>query len=203
MPGADFFARLGLFVDTKLVHPEACVRLRAEMRSAPGKAATVIERRGPADAVDEETRRTKSAKVSESAISLVEERLLAIKPQLESHFGVALSRWQPPQFLVYRRGDFFRPHPDISEDPDAPQFAKERRVSIVIFLNDESPKPKPECYCGGSLTFYGLFDDPRAKGLGLPLVGQAGLLIAFRPEILHEVTEVTDGERYTIVSWFV
>jgi len=203
MPRADFFARLGLFVDTQFLDPEACVRLRGEMRSASGRPATVVEKQGPADAVDEETRRTKSAKVSESALSLVEERLLTIKPKLASHFGVTLRGWQPPQFLVYRRGDFFRTHPDISNDPGAPQFVKDRRVSIVMFLNDESPEPKSDCYSGGSLTFYGLLKDPRSTNIGLPLVGQAGLLVAFRPEVLHEVTEVTDGERYTIVSWFV
>jgi SM-20-related protein len=33
-------------------------------------------------------------------------------------------------------------------------------------------------------------------------VPEAGLLIAFRSEMLHEVEPVTSGERVTIVSWY-
>jgi predicted 2-oxoglutarate/Fe(II)-dependent dioxygenase YbiX len=57
-------------------------------------------------------------------------------------------------------------------------------------------------YTGGSLTFYGLFDG-KGKNIGFPLIGQAGLLVAFRSVILHGVTSVTSGERFTVVSWFV
>ncbi|MCA1578026.1 MAG: 2OG-Fe(II) oxygenase [Acidobacteria bacterium] len=33
-------------------------------------------------------------------------------------------------------------------------------------------------------------------------VGERGTLIAFRAETTHEVTPVTHGERYSMVSWF-
>jgi predicted 2-oxoglutarate/Fe(II)-dependent dioxygenase YbiX len=29
------------------------------------------------------------------------------------------------------------------------------------------------------------------------------MLLAFRPELPHEVTPVTHGERFTIVSWYL
>jgi SM-20-related protein len=32
--------------------------------------------------------------------------------------------------------------------------------------------------------------------------GETGALIAFPSEMLHEVTPITRGERFTIVSWF-
>jgi len=35
---------------------------------------------------------------------------------------------------------------------------------------------------------------------GLP--GETGLLVAFAAETLHEVSPVTSGERFTIISWF-
>jgi SM-20-related protein len=34
------------------------------------------------------------------------------------------------------------------------------------------------------------------------LIGEPGLLVAFRSDVLHEVEAVTHGERYSIVSWF-
>jgi predicted 2-oxoglutarate/Fe(II)-dependent dioxygenase YbiX len=34
------------------------------------------------------------------------------------------------------------------------------------------------------------------------MVGEPGMLIAFRAETTHEITPVTHGERYSIVSWY-
>jgi SM-20-related protein len=45
-------------------------------------------------------------------------------------------------------------------------------------------------------------DDERARSVGFPLIGEAGLLLAFRPNLVHEVTPVTHGERCTVVTWF-
>ena len=55
---------------------------------------------------------------------------------------------------------------------------------------------------GGSLTFYGLMKAPGMEKAGMPLAPEAGLLVAFRSDIMHEVNPVTRGERYTLVSWF-
>jgi SM-20-related protein len=79
---------------------------------------------------------------------------------------------------------------------------RERQVSAVIFLNSAAEARGPESYSGGALTFYGLIDGPCWRGYGFPLVGEQGLLIAFRSDVLHEVTVVTRGERYSIVTWF-
>ena len=104
--------------------------------------------------------------------------------------------------MIYREGDFFLPHEDSGHEPDDVEEVKERQVSAVLFLNAESEVPGPDIYGGGSLSFYGLIDDPRMKGRGIPLIGEPGLLVAFRPELVHEVTPVTHGERYTVVTWF-
>jgi SM-20-related protein len=47
-----------------------------------------------------------------------------------------------------------------------------------------------------------LVRDPRWQSVGFGVEGEEGLLIAFRSDLLHEVTPVTHGERYTLVSWF-
>jgi SM-20-related protein len=202
MPNANFFTRFGLFVNEGFLDPELCSRIRSEMRSTPGKPATVAEDKDLDNAVDESARKTKSAEVSAPTLSYVKERMLALRPMLEKHFNVTLSGCQEPQFLVYREGDFFRRHADNSAEPDAPEFVKERQVSAVVFLNSEAENSGENSYRGGSLTFYGLMDEPQGKSIGFPLVGEAGLLVAFSPELVHEVTPVTHGERYTVVTWF-
>lgn len=202
MPTADMLARLGLFVVRGFFDAETTASLLAEARSASRRPATVGVTGGSAYVVDETVRRTKWAEVSAEASSLVEGRLLGLKPDLERHFGSSLVDCQVPQFLVYRPGDFFQVHRDSRRDPDAAERSRERKVAVVAFLNGESDEPREDTYGGGSLTFYGLIGDARTDKLGLPLIGEPGLLIGFRPDVLHEVTAVTHGERYTIVSWF-
>ena len=171
------------------------------MRAATGAPATVANGR-EGDAVDETYRRTKQAKVSPTAATRIGEELLEAVPRLANHFERGLVGMQAPQFLLYREGDFFRPHEDDSKKPDAPDFVRQRSVSAVVFLNGATPG-EPAGYSGGSLTFFGLMDDsPSGESVGLPLVGETGLLIAFPSHLVHSVSPVTSGERYTVVSWF-
>jgi SM-20-related protein len=205
MPNANFFVRLGLFAIPGFLEPELCLRLRNEMASSELRQATVRDKeRRDVYGVDESTRRTRSANVGASTASLVEERLLAIKDRLAEHFTVQLTGIQNLQFLIYRQGDFFRRHVDRTPDQeDDAGFMKERRVSGVIFVNGQAGEDQADGFDGGALTFYGLLDDDRGVGLGLPLSAEPGLLIAFPPSVVHEVTPVTSGERYTVVTWFV
>ena len=200
MLDADFFRRFGLFVDKGFLEPDLCSRLRSEVQSSRRFAATV--RASGADyGVDERRRNTAWADISSEANDLVEDRLAAIKRRLEKHYSVALAGFQPLQFLVYEEGDFFRAHRDSSHDDEAPEFSKSRRISCVIFLNGAGTEE--DGYGGGALTFYGLLDDGQSDPIGLPLRGEEGLLVAFGSETMHEVTPVTRGERYTVVTWFV
>ena len=198
---AEFFARFGLYAERELLSPEVCSNLRDEMRAASGAPATVADEQGD-DAVDETYRRTKQAKVSATTAARIGEELLKAVPGLAKHFERRLVGMQAPQFLLYREGDFFRPHPDDSENPEAPDFVRQRSVSAVVFLNGATPG-EPTGYSGGSLTFYGLMDDSvSGESVGLPLAGETGLLIAFPSHLVHSVSPVTAGERYTLVTWF-
>jgi len=73
-----------------------------------------------------------------------------------------------------------------------------RRVSAVIFVTPKSEQPAEGAYGGGELVFHG----PWPANERLSADAQPGTLVAFRAETTHEVTPVTHGERYTIVSWF-
>ena len=123
-------------------------------------------------------------------------------PDVSEHLQVEVSGVQNPQFLIYREGDFFRRHRDSNPDPEAAKFARERQVSAVVFLNGESSEATTDSYEGGALTLYGLMDNGQGGSIGLPVTGETGSLIAFPSDLLHEVTPVSRGERYTVVSWF-
>ena len=171
-----------------------------EMRAATAAPATVADEDG--ETVVETSRRTKQAQVSATAAAPIETGLLDALPRLATHFGRRLGGMQAPQFLVYREGDFFRPHHDDSEETEAPDFVRQRSVSAVVFLNGDGPGD-PAGYSGGSLTFFGLMDDSLSReSVGLPVAGETGLLIAFPAHVVHSVSPVTAGERYTVVSWF-
>jgi predicted 2-oxoglutarate/Fe(II)-dependent dioxygenase YbiX len=67
----------------------------------------------------------------------------------------------------------------------------------VLFLSNESETPQAGAHCGGSLVFTDLSSGSKSR-----VVGEPGMLIAFRAETTHEITPVTHGERYSIVSWY-
>ena len=68
-----------------------------------------------------------------------------------------------------------------------------RRISVVLFLSE------PESYGGGALLFHGRYPDFDTRH---EVAAAPGTLVAFRSETTHEVTPVTRGERFTIVSWW-
>jgi predicted 2-oxoglutarate/Fe(II)-dependent dioxygenase YbiX len=198
---AEFFTRFGLYAEREFLSPDVCASLRDEMRTATGAPATVAEGQ-EGHAVVETYRRTKKTDVSPATSARIGAQLLGAVPGLAKHFGRELVGMQKPQFLLYRVGDFFRPHEDDSGEPDAPDFVRQRSVSAVVFLNGATTR-EPAGYSGGSLTFYGLMDEASGdQSVGLPLAGETGLLIAFPSHLLHSVSPVTAGERYTLVSWF-
>ncbi len=206
MPKAEFFTRLGLFGVKGVFTTDFCAHVRAEMSAASKVPATILQQQD-ATVLNQQVRKTSCALVSEATLNQVESQLRSLKPDLEQHFHRSLAQLQTPQFLSYQVGDFYHPHTDRCDDSHVPEFLRLRQVSVVVFLNDtlrtDTAEPQPDRYSGGALTFYGLITDPAWKNYGFELVGEAGLLIAFPSEVMHEVRPVTGGDRYTIASWFL
>lgn len=201
MARADFLARLGIFVSRGFLDASQCAMLRREIRSAGGAPAPI--RRGAEAVVDEEVRRVRRSEVSQAARSLVVDRFRGLIPVLGRHFRVQLRRVEQPSFLRYGPGDFYVPHRDSVSDPEAPAEMQARQVSVVVFLNAHGEEESDgESYGGGALTFAGLLDAPRLGTIAIPLEPEAGLLVAFRSDVLHSVEPVTWGERYSVVGWF-
>lgn len=187
-----------LLVVKEFLDPLTCRQILAEMNSAEGAAATIYGR-GAAGSVDQGVRQTLRLRPSVATVQFVTDRLLQFKPAAEKYFDVALNECEDPQFLRYREGDFFVAHQDGNTGLLRLE-SESRRVSTVIFLSRETDSPQPDAYCGGSLVFTDI--RPGSSEPKFHFVGEPGTLIAFRAETTHEVTPVTLGERYSIVSWF-
>lgn len=201
MPNVDFFNRLGVFAIKEFLDLDLCHILQSAMCVSPSAGSAPVTAEG-IESVDEAIRRTKLIRVSDDIINLIMDRLKAVKPQIEEHFQITLDDCENPQFLAYKKGDFFKLHTDRSTSSSAQKYAQQRRVSVVIFLNGKSSQSQEAIYTGGLLILYGLIQQKNWEKYGFNLQGEPGLLIAFASEVYHEVTPVTQGVRYTIVSWF-
>lgn len=142
-----------------------------------------------------------SAETEKRAIQLFE----PFAAVLTQHFGKTYTRHERPQFLKYQPGDHFRAHRDRSQA----DIYNQRALSLILFLNDHQTQPG---FSGGRLSF--LLQHPDAgqtaqsvqvsqsrRLQGVPIPPQQGMLVAFDPDLLHEVSPVTAGERYTLVTW--
>jgi SM-20-related protein len=200
MPALGFFQELGLFFVPAFLDPEASVELCREMATAPVEKALITGPSGE-DRLDEDSRKVESTVLPKSMRSPLKQRLCALLPELEKHFGVELVGCESPQYLIYHRGDFFKPHTD-GGGSQIRDGIRRRRVSAVIFLNRESEEPAEETYGQGQLTFYSLLEGPQWERCVFPLHAEPGLLVAFPSDKLHEVTPVSHGKRFTVVTWF-
>jgi SM-20-related protein len=200
MPSPEFFRKLGLVVLSDFMDTCACAQLRAEMREGSFEKGTVVRSMDDESVVDESIRRVSCAQVPQPRKVLVRSRLEQLRPEMEKYFQVQLTGYDGPHFLVYGPQAFYRRHQDAS--PGSPREILQRQVSVVIFLNAAAQEPAEGAYGGGSLTFYGLLQGPNWEKCPLPLDASPGLLVAFRPSVLHEVKPVTFGLRFTIVAWY-
>ena len=198
MANENFAPWPDLFFDTRFLEPDACREIVAEMKASPADAATVYGRT-TSGVVEQNVRQTLRIRPSTSTIDFVTQRFLACRQTLEKRFAITVSTLEDPQFLHYREGDFFVAHQDgntgmLRLDTEL------RRISLVLFLSRETQTPEPDAHCGGSFLFSS-FRPGEADG-HFHAIGRPGTLLAFRSEMTHEVTPVTHGERYSIVSWF-
>lgn len=184
-----------LLIINEFLDAGTCRAIVDEMRRSPVTSASTY---GKGDAtVDERVRRTSRVSPSAEKARYVMGRLEGRRHSLERHFAVELGDCEEPQFLRYREGDFFVAHQDGNTGLINLESDRTRRVSVSIFLNQQSATEEEGDYCGGSLVFT----DWRV-GARREVLGEAGTLVAFRSETTHEVTPVTRGERYAIVSWY-
>ena len=185
---------IDLFTIEDFLDPRMRDEVLAELRAAASAPSATLS-----GGVQSAVRRSTRVEVTEATRERVRQRLMEHKGALEAHFGVPLSECEAPQFLRYREGDFFVPHQD-GNTPMVYDDSRFRRVSAVVFVTPRTEEPAPGAYGGGELVFHGHY--LTAPGLRVSAPATPGTLVAFRAETTHEVTPVTHGERFTIVTWF-
>lgn len=106
---------------------------------------------------------------------------------LKSIYNSTILKIEPPQFLRYDVSDHYDKHNDSESYINGKlKRVVERDISIILYLNDD--------YEGGQIEF---------TELQLTIKPKAGMLLAFPSylEFEHKVHPVTNGTRYSIVSW--
>ena len=198
MPPVQTFTAFGLLVRDAFLSPDECRELASAMRRDPGQQATIFGDTAAGE-IERDIRRALEVSVTGEQQAMLAARLEALRPELESHFKTPLAVAEEPSFVRYPQGAFYRAHRDSRKTPDAAD-AHRRAVSVVIFVN--GPRDV-DGFSGGHLRFYGLMGDGPLADVGIDAEPAGGALIAFRSDVLHEVTTVEDGERLSVVTWFV
>jgi predicted 2-oxoglutarate/Fe(II)-dependent dioxygenase YbiX len=199
MANHEFLRQLGLFTVPGFLTEEECARWREVADVAPGSAARVY---AEGDArLDEAKRKSLNVPVPDTDREDIEEKIKALRVDIGRHFGEKLGGLDQIRCLVYGPGDFFALHADSAPvDEGKFSYLGKRSISVAIFLNE--PKHPTAPYEGGDLSFYGLLDVPNKAQFGFPVDAETGLLVSFPAELPHEVSEITQGKRYSMVVWF-
>ncbi|WP_435105130.1 2OG-Fe(II) oxygenase [Arhodomonas sp. AD133] len=195
----------GIFAWRDVLTPEASRRLCCRMKRAGGDAARV--NRGGTPVVDPAYRRTRVVSMDEHARRHALDVLEGMASELSRYAGEPLGPCQPPIFLAYSPGDYFRPHCDNADDPRQPLHVRSRRLTVVLFLNGPRPRGSGQCrgdegFSGGELVLYCTMPEPSWEDFYTVVHARPGTLVAFPADTFHEVTPLTAGRRYSIVTWF-
>lgn len=140
------------------------------------------------------------AQLAERTEIRVQDRLWGVMPELERRFGCEVSHLSGVTALIYGRGDHFAAHSDGGLD-DAPPEVRRRRISLVVALNDGA-SDQPD-FTGGELQLYPQAAPGSEADLdrAVRMISSPGLLIAFSSPMMHRVTAVTAGRRYSLALW--
>jgi len=176
-----------------------CRQLIQEAQASGSDPATVYGQNDVGQ-VNDRVRKACRLKMPATTTEFVRQRLIEHKKTIEDRFSVSLNNCEEPQFLRYDVGGFFVAHQDGNTGLIRLTSDAERKVSISLLLNSQSENEVSGTYNGGSLKFSDYRAEPQYSEFHLPI--EAGTLVAFRSELTHEVTPITHGERYSIVSWY-
>lgn len=192
----ELLRKLGVYVDQKFLTDHLCEAICAEIDNATKSATPVYSEDSKSNSMNIALRKSYYADVPEHYQKILEQKIKALQPVIESHFAEKYHSeiFEHPKFVLYEKDHYFAPHRDSQ---------LHRKINMTIYLNDEKTENLTAGYSGGQLILYELFANPKLTKKGIALTGSKGMLVAYPAEIPHEVTPVVDGKRYAVVSRFL
>lgn len=117
--------------------------------------------------------------------------IFQLRSTLKKYAHYNITGAEPMQITKYEGSGFYDFHYDGDgitriNAPRTVLHNRVRKLSFSILLNDD--------YVGGEFEFY---------GNKTPISAEKGTLIAFPSYMMHRVTPITWGTRYSLVTWFV
>lgn len=182
---------INVFRKSGFLSPETCAAVRHAMDTGQAEEAEVL---GTGIEWDVAVRRASLIEPAQDLIDQVETSFDAERDRIGTFFGTTLRGREGAGFIRYPSGGFYRPHRDRG-DHAGWEMAAHRVIAVVTFLNSSRDGGGEGEFDGGVLRLL------LADG-SIDVVPEAGLLVAFPADVLHEVTEVRGGTRDTVVDWF-
>lgn len=186
-----FRGSVRFFREGGFLTPDECLAIRRGMDRGKVERAEVL---AGGIRPDFQARLASLVEPPPDLVTDIEAKLDACRGQVAQALGVSLGEREGPGFIRYPAGGFYRAHRDRGDDPHWEPAAR-RAVALVLFLNASRASGFEGDFDGGILRLYS------TRG-SMDVVPEAGLLVAFSADVLHEVTEVRDGTRDTIVDWY-
>jgi predicted 2-oxoglutarate/Fe(II)-dependent dioxygenase YbiX len=190
-------AAIPLLIAPQFLTPRDCERVRRAMDRGDEDPAEIV---GDMIVTREAIRRTISIEIEPDVREWFERRLADFRPAIAQALGRPLGQREGTGFLRYPPGGYYLAHRDRGEVAGWPAAAR-RAASVVVFLNGSttnSPRSSQNGeFEGGLLCLH-----PDSTGTPVEITPEAGLLVAFPAEVLHEVLPVRRGTRDAAVDWF-
>jgi PKHD-type hydroxylase len=114
--------------------------------------------------------------------SFLFDKLLSGVHEANKSYNFNITGIKEISILKYEPGDFYGKHIDM------PGHDSDRKISIIIPLSDSRDHE------GGEVLFY-------TSGNPVKIRQEANVATFFPSYIIHEVTEVTKGVRYSLIAW--
>lgn len=157
--------------------------------------------------VDKQIRKAKIHKLNTFYENIYNHTFIEHQEDIERFFSLVLSSSTKIQTLEYTKGSFYKKHCDdsnvIVKDEEVLGFipmSPEKKIATVLFTTSHSKEVSDNNFDGGELVFNYLYNQDGTK---VQLKPQAGDMLVFlsNPYFTHEVLEVTNGYRLTLVQW--
>jgi predicted 2-oxoglutarate/Fe(II)-dependent dioxygenase YbiX len=182
---------LGFIRIRGFLNPAECLAIREAMDVGAKEDAEVLARGIHRHSL---VRHASLVEPPGSLIEAIEVRLDSCRDRVAEALGLGVGDREGAGFIRYPEGGFYRAHRDRGDDPEWADAAR-RAVALVLFLNSSRDASPDGDFEGGVLRLFG----PDGT---IDVLPEAGTLVAFPADVLHEVTEVRDGTRDTVVDWF-